>query len=158
MTWASLTTEQRAVEVKDLVEVQGRTYSQAAKKLGTTPGAIAGVVDRNGIKSSSGANGQPRKHAGFNKFVALSIPPDVVDSTPLKPGAWDALPGSSPVPLADRTGCAWPLGDGHPFLFCNLPTDPGRHWCQAHFVMGNRPVVVGTKKRVAPKPLKGLTS
>lgn len=51
----------------------------------------------------------------------------------MKSEAWNALPGSNPVPLVDlqRHQCSWPLGDG-PFLFCALPTIEGNRYCDAH--------------------------
>lgn len=73
---------------------------------------------------------------------------------------WQPLPGSTPVGLMERTGCTWAVGE-NPTLFCNEPgVDDRFHWCPTHYALGNRPIVDGAKKRVAPKPktLKGLTS
>lgn len=73
---------------------------------------------------------------------------------------WQPLPGSTPVGLMERTGCTWAVGE-NPTLFCNEPgVDDRFHWCPTHYAIGNRPIVDGAKKRVAPKPkvIKGLTS
>lgn len=91
-----------------------------------------------------------KAHAGLPAFVSLDVP---TDPTPLRARAWQPLPGTTPVPLADRTGCAWPTDspDGRT-LFCNAPLHDKHSWCERHFTLGNRPVVAGTPKRVAPKP------
>lgn len=73
---------------------------------------------------------------------------------------WQPLPGSTPVGLMERTGCTWAVSE-NPTMFCNEPgVDARFHWCPTHYAIGNRPIVDGAKKRVAPKPktLKGLTS
>jgi hypothetical protein len=46
--------------------------------------------------------------------------------------AFQPLPGSTPVPLAelDRSQCKWPVGD-NPTLFCALPSHTGRY-CPTH--------------------------
>lgn len=56
------------------------------------------------------------------------------DSRFLKGDAWAPLPGTTPVPLDQRTGCHWPLGDRHPFAFCNDPISTGVY-CAAHNTM-----------------------
>lgn len=50
----------------------------------------------------------------------------------LKSPVWGALPESVPVPIEAVDGCRWPIGDKHPFTFCNLPIDQG-HYCKAHY-------------------------
>lgn len=45
------------------------------------------------------------------------------------------LPGSIPVNLFDRTGCAFPINDGGPFLFCNEPLTSVRPYCETHAQM-----------------------
>ena len=45
--------------------------------------------------------------------------------------AWEPLPGSKPVPLMERTGCAWSVSDGSTHLFCNEPTADGPY-CPTH--------------------------
>lgn len=180
MKWTRRTADQKAQAVKDLLG-EGATYSEIARALGTSREAVAGVCYRRRLESQRrwGVNrkkentavtrekakrarqGPRLRHAGLDRYVALDAPPATVDSKPLFSAAWVALEGSTPVPLDQRTGCAWPLGDGHPFLFCNDPVQDGKSWCATHFALGNRPVTVGTSARRPPKPfkeLKGLTS
>ena len=179
MTWADLNPDQRRSRVRELIHA-GATYAETAQALRTTRTAVAGVVYRarsqgerirrpieredpppmkpTGSRSKGGKTAvlqekmrRARKaHAGLTTFVPLDVP---TDPTPLRASAWQPLPGTTPVPLADRTGCAWPTDspDGRT-LFCNAPTDDKHSWCARHFALGNRPVVVGTPKRVAPKP------
>jgi hypothetical protein len=52
------------------------------------------------------------------------------ESRYLRSDAWKALPGSQPVPLDLRTGCHWPLGDRHPFDFCNQEISTGVYCAQ----------------------------
>jgi hypothetical protein len=189
MTWATLTATQKADAVRPLVEDQGKSYREAAAILGTTRLAVAGVIERNGLRASSGLKAKrpspehlekkarrakggttatiqekarkartaaaAKPHAGLTAYVSLGEPEPAVI---LKPGAWTPLPGSTPVPLDLRTGCAWPVSVDSPWLFCNDPVQEGKSWCPHHFTLGNRPVVQGTKKQIEPKPLKGLTS
>lgn len=72
-----------------------------------------------------------RSKADFNGGVPL----DVGTSMKILAGdAWDALPGSRPVPLeAHKTGCRWPIGDPlQPgFGLCNEATG-GKTYCEAH--------------------------
>lgn len=59
-----------------------------------------------------------------------------------KEHAWDALPGSHPVLPTEVTGCRWPLGHGHPFLFCDQPMyKPGTSdmYCLPHSKMAYTP-------------------
>lgn len=46
-------------------------------------------------------------------------------------------PVTTPVGLLDRTGCAWPVNDGGPFLFCNHPTEGT--YCEHHHQRMYRP-------------------
>lgn len=49
---------------------------------------------------------------------------------------WEPLPGSNPVLLELRKGCAWPLGES-PFTFCNLDVDgEGQVYCVTHRKIG----------------------
>jgi transposase-like protein len=174
--WTSLSAEQKAALVRRSIETDGLSYAEAAKRHGTTRVAIAGVVSRardrgermhkpvltrkpknrsnDAITRQKAAKAKvvKQKHQGFAKFVALAIPVEAVDSAPLKPGAWAPLPESQPVPLVNRTGCAWPVEVEGKTLFCNLPHLTHAHWCPAHVITGTRPVVVGTPKRHAKKP------
>jgi len=53
----------------------------------------------------------------------------------LSSDAWEALPGTVPVPLAvHKTGCRWPIGDPlQPgFGFCGCETEGKQVYCDAH--------------------------
>lgn len=54
------------------------------------------------------------------------------DSRLLTSPCWDPLPGTTPVALEDRTGCAWPVTRDSPHLFCNGPKMPGKPYCRHH--------------------------
>jgi len=45
-----------------------------------------------------------------------------------------AVPGSTPVPLEKRTGCAWPVTERSPHLFCNeaIPDGHKLPYCADH--------------------------
>jgi hypothetical protein len=53
------------------------------------------------------------------------------DSRLLTSAVWDPLPGTTPVSLEHRKGCAWPVTRDSPHLFCNEPTARGSY-CQHH--------------------------
>lgn len=91
-----------------------------------------------------------RKHLGYDRFVALLIPPGAETLTPVLASAWDPLPGSSPVPLEHRAGCSWPLGES-PFTFCNLPVQEGKSWCEHHYAIGIKVIAPGTPVRRSAK-------
>ena len=54
------------------------------------------------------------------------------DSRLLSSAVWQPLPGTVPVSLEDRTGCAWPVTDRPPHLFCNEPRKPSTPYCPHH--------------------------
>jgi len=160
MIWSESSTAQRVTAISPLL-IDGSTYQQIAEALNTSREAVAGLIhrarERNELpraiatadKTKGGrATAKRRKaerkkakprHAGITNYVALTAPLLAPDTKPLKGAAWGALPGTTPVPLEQRTGCAWPIGDG-PFLFCNAPVKEGRSWCPHHFARGNRPI------------------
>jgi GcrA cell cycle regulator len=186
MNWTDLSSIQKSEQAIELT-AKGYSYSQAAEALGTTRTAVAGAIDRARMRAGSPRpNRQPsqagktamqrgstaiaqekarraraKKHAGLTRYVSLDEPIAAIDTAPLKSKAWVVLDGATPVSLADhRDGqCRWPHGEG-PFTYCGLPVQPGKPYCTTHFALGNRPVVQGTPKRVAPKPktMKGMTS
>lgn len=162
--WQRLTPAEKQDAVRRHVETDGRTYDQAAKALGCSRVAIAGVVERslrspNPIRSSSGKKGAPRSkakpktlkgatpnrrvkiprrpHQGLTSLVPLGAPAEPYTAPP---GAWDALPGSSPVPLAelDRDACKWPVYTDRPYLFCALPVAADGVYCERHKAIGTR--------------------
>ena len=58
----------------------------------------------------------------------------------------------SPLPygvtLMDRApcGCAWPVNDGSPFLFCNQRRVGGKSYCAEHLGKMTTKVIVGQTK------------
>jgi len=154
MIWSDIA--QRDTAVRTLL-LDGSTYDQIAAACNISRSTVAGVIhrarERNELPGSlatadKAKGGRKRaterkkakpRHAGITSYVALTAPLLAPDTKPLKGAAWGALPGTTPVPLEQRTGCAWPIGDG-PFLFCNAPVKEGRSWCPHHFARGNRPI------------------
>lgn len=154
--WQRLTPAEKQDAVRRHVETDGLSYAQAAALLGCNREAIAGVVSRarksaTPIKSNSGLRNQkgvhkgkqkpkgspnrrvkiPRRpHQGLTNLVPLGAPAEPYVPPP---GAWDALPGSSPVPLAELAhgACKWAIGD-RPMLFCAEPAQEGKSYCPTH--------------------------
>jgi len=58
----------------------------------------------------------------------------VPDSKLLSSSVWLPLPGTTPVSLEHRApnGCAWPVTDKPPHLFCNAERKPGVAYCDHH--------------------------
>lgn len=160
--WRRLSTDDKRELVRQAVQHDSLTYTQAAERLGTSRVAIAGVVERakrspNPIVSNSGLSygGNRRgtaggkafakkvkankgraaakaKHAGFHKFVALPNLPLSVEP-PARTDVWAALPGSSPVAIEDHTtGCRFPVGEDRPFTYCDLPIKNDSVYCLQH--------------------------
>ncbi len=65
---------------------------------------------------------------------------EFVPASPVRRGAWDALPGIEPVRLEQLRDslCKWPCGD--PALFCGAPADPDRPYCAHHRALAYRPL------------------
>lgn len=165
--WQALTAAEKTAEVRQAM-AEGKSYAQTAEALGTSRVAIAGVVERSRrspdpIRSSSGLKNQKKgeaggktwaaakaakkarartkpKHAGFHKFVALAIPEDAIERTPARQDVWEALPGSSPVAIADHHegACRWPCGENRPFFYCNEPVKADSPYCSIHSALAFR--------------------
>lgn len=165
--WQALTAAEKTAEVRQAM-AEGKSYAQAAEALGTSRVAIAGVIERSRrspdpIRSSSGLKNQKKgeaggktraaakaaskarvrakpKHAGFHKFVALAIPEDAIERTPARQDVWEALPGSSPVAIADHHegACRWPCGENRPFFYCNEPVKADSPYCSIHSALAFR--------------------
>ncbi len=112
----------------------------------------SGLKNQKGVKGTAGggrtaktkAAGKARakaakpRHAGFHKFIALAIPEIAVDRSAVASSTWAALPGSTPVAIADHVlGCRWPTGDDRPFLYCNDEVQTGVY-CPAHAALAYR--------------------
>lgn len=156
MNWQALTPQAKIELVRHALEQRGLSYSQAAVELGATRNAVAGVVNdtRNGpapIVSRSGLRNvrdkppaaKPRRTGDNFRAVyirrRLAVPGDIpADARPPLDGAWQPLPGSSPVLLWEhKDGCRWPVTDQP--LYCNEKVETG-HYCPAHAAMATRPL------------------
>lgn len=161
--WKALTGPQKADLIRPLILNDLLSYSQVAAIVGASRVAIAGVVDRNDIKSPFAKAPRPKRkpkprprpdpQVRFSRIAPtqpIALPADLVDRTPLKAGAWTALPGSAPRPLhdLDTKGCKWPLGDG-PFSFCGQPAAVGRVYCAHHAALAYKPVERTARKGTA---------
>lgn len=171
-SWAALNAQQRTEAVRQAVQVDMLSFTDAAKRLETSRGAIAGIVKRSKkhpnpiIPSSHLAPKPPKKpklsrraedrqrrarqrHSTLSSIVALPFEPA---SSPVRADAWQALPGTAPVPLYDllaHGACKWPTGtDDAPFLFCAAPVREGSVYCSHHHAVAFRSIdVIRSKKR-----------
>lgn len=158
--WVTLTPTEKREQVRQAVQIDGLTYTQAATKLGATSReAIAGVVERarksaTPIISNSGQRyggdhgragvkkpkAKPRPKPAFLRKLAPLLPAALAKPEPVRTDVWTALPGSSPVAIeAHREGgCRWPLGEDRPFLYCNEVVVGGKVYCADHCDMAYR--------------------
>ena len=172
--WSSLTAEQRRELVRELVERKGLSMSQAGEVVGSNRNAIAGVISRSKKTAEPIVmkNGPGRSAQALDNRLAVEaekprprklapkperLPPIVEPPTPpqpftARPGAWEALLGSSPVALEQHVnGCRWPIGpDDQPYLFCNESTLTGQVYCPAHTTLGTRPLLHDDRRLLRP--------
>lgn len=104
----------------------GRSQASIAGELGITVNSVAGKISRMGIKRS----GQP--HAV--KLASIASQKAAERRKSVKPP--QHIPAkkarsSKPVPLWERTGCAYPVTDEKPHRFCNKPSPPDSY-CEFH--------------------------
>lgn len=150
-------TDERIDMLKTMWQVEGKTASKCAAVLGVTRNAVIGKVHRLGLerrtKSSApkGKNGSAGKYRGVvvaarraraakaapPKPARTNLPPPDIfapDAATLAVGAWNALPGTTPVTLEllARDGCRWPIGEDVPFLFCGCKAASGSSYCATH--------------------------
>lgn len=161
--WNRLSPAEKTVQVRQAVQYDNMTYSQAATALGAPSRlAVAGVVDRAKktsqpiIPSHSSGRGAvkakpKKKHAGFHKFVAIpGIPDDVLEAAfvPARTDVWEALSGSAPVSIEDHREhtCRWPVGLERPFLYCGAVALDGGSYCASHAAVAFRPVPPARRK------------
>ena len=93
---------------------EGLTHAYIASILGTTKVAVASRACFHEIK------GRPPAKS-FRQ-----VPFHLRDPGP--------LPNTIPVNLFERTGCAWPVNEGGPFLFCNAMRHESSPYCPHHAV------------------------
>lgn len=126
--------------------IAGWTAGKIAQVLGgTTRNAVIGKAHRLKL-----AQGEPRlrplpktmppKPAKSIRIEAsraarIHQPVKTKEAPALIGDIWAALPGSTPVPMSEMTGCKWPIGD-RPMLFCNEPLDGDARYCSRHMPIG----------------------
>lgn len=151
-------TDEREARLRTMWEVDGISASKCAAALGVTRNAVIGKVHRLKLarrgKSSAakpkGRNGAAGKYRGVvvaarrardakaaPKPDRIKPPPPHVfkpDASDLAVGAWNSLPGTTPVSLEAlaRDGCRWPIGEDAPFLFCGCKAAAGSSYCATH--------------------------
>jgi GcrA cell cycle regulator len=144
MKW---TPEQEA-QLRQLWEVDGLSSGDIAWTFGVTRNSIIGKVHRLGLAQRAGRKVQPRlmpkavrmspprRPKRERSFAPLPLLSESLpgDTTVLYGLPWEALPGTTPVPLVDLepSMCRWPIGEAKPFLFCAAQIEVGTHYCTAH--------------------------
>ena len=174
-------TDERIELLTTMWQVEGKTASKCAALLGVTRNAVIGKVHRLGLeqrgKSSApkGKNGSAGKYRGVvaaarraraanaapPKPARTNLPPPDIfapDGATLAVGAWNALPGTTPITLlqTNEHTCKWPVSpEGEPFMFCGAHTVEGSSWCPTH---KHRATGKGTTdERRAPRSLVVMT-
>lgn len=102
--------------VSDLIP-KGYTYSQIAARAGVSRSAVAGIVSRMGLRSTSGLTGTPPQETDVT---------DIPNDPPLA--------GGTPTTLLLTTGCRWPVEGG----FCNHKLHK-KLYCAEHYARAYRP-------------------
>jgi transposase-like protein len=117
------------------------------------------AVNTNAINARRRKAKQRPRHSALSPHI-VTPPAIAVEPFVPPPGAWVALPGSHPLPVAMHvTGCRFPIGE-NPTLFCCEPTDNGVVYCPHHYAITTRvlPSVVDNRldqrahRRSAPLP------
>ena len=150
--WQRLTAQEKQALVKQAL-AEGLSYTEAAKRLGApSKNAIAGVTNIIHGRKKRGTKRKPttkqrlqpgpikprakRPHPGLTALVPLYPP---AEPLPPSAGAWEALPGSSPVAIADHVnGCRFPIGADLPFRYCNLEVKADSPYCETHSAIAFR--------------------
>ena len=154
-------TNKQEAKLAQIWNVEKLSATECAAVLGISRSAVMGKVHRLGLerraaspvkaRKQSGGNGSAGKYRGFvmaarkaraakaapPKPARSAPPPDIFapdDAATLAVGAWNALPGATPVTLEllARDGCRWPIGDDAPFLFCGCKAAAGSSYCATH--------------------------
>jgi hypothetical protein len=127
----------------------GRTISQVAADLGVTRGVVSGHYHRLGIRRMD-----TRLVKRAVRETTVRTPKVrtgrhvVIKPFPIEPEGFDdvnlsvlerPLPGTHPVVLRDRRGCAFPLcGQGADMLFCDDTRRLGSDYCDTHHAIAYR--------------------
>lgn len=125
-------------EIRDMVLVQHKTYSEVAAFLSVTRSQIAGLCKRNGIKHPTPP--ERRRHVPKPKRAMEYTPQKTVfelqpKSEPLpllKSECWNPLPGLEPVHITSLRyhQCRWPVTETHG-LSCGAEVHSGVY-CETH--------------------------
>lgn len=117
----------------------GFSAAQCALRLGNiTRSGVLGKVNRMGLpRRREPGKPRPKYRVSQARRPALGPPEMAAEPFAFTAGVWKPLPGSSPVRLADVTGCRWPVSDpfappGSIDLFCNCEQAPGKPYCTEH--------------------------
>lgn len=121
--------EEAVATLKRLRE-QNKPYSVIASVLGVSVRAVTGKVDRLGLPPRDTSQSAAFARWGDRKAKGRPTPPSFPAPVP--------EPHMTPVGLMDRTGCAWPVNDGGPYLFCNQPRQENSDYCTHHFQRSRR--------------------
>lgn len=158
-------TNKREDRLRELWTQTGMSASEIAEELGgnVTRNSIIGKARRMKLPAKAPTKETahkpetgPWKRAAREREMRQRIlskikakrPTIPTDATPSKAEAWEALPGSNPVSLADLSAaaCRWPIGQESPYLFCGKAHGPGRSYCPEHQAISVG--IVGVKPRV----------
>lgn len=120
------------IELLSQRHAQGLSYRIIAGELGTSVGAVAGKVKRLNL-TARGCDYASR----MLKLTKPSKPPcySKTDRRHVKAPtrlSIQVVPGSVPVDLFNRTGCAYPVTEHGPHLFCNCVLHEKSDYCEFH--------------------------
>lgn len=121
---------------------EGLSASQVAARLGgVTRSAVCGRVHRLNLPPRITATRKrwehkrkPKPKLKKAKPISFPRPPQIKPAPPPAAGAWDPLPGSTPIPLEylAASHCRWPIGETAPHTFCGCEKAPGLAYCATH--------------------------
>jgi len=153
-------TDWSETDIAQLRELWGKGFSasQIAKELGYSRDAVLGRVFRLKLPKRREAHHGQKSDRAVRPMVSecrpaikaapvkkrtpkgdKSVSPDAVGAKILKSEIWKPLPGTSPVPLMERTGCRWPIdGEAGAALFCNGAVEGSGSYCCAHEAVATR--------------------
>ena len=121
----------------------GHSFGEVVQLIGGifSRNAIIGKADREGWERNSPK--QSAKDEAARRRMTLRQTPRFTPTivrvpVEMRKRPWEALQGSCPVSLFQRTGCKWPIENGDDHLFCNNPIhqENGNGWCDQHLAMG----------------------
>lgn len=79
---------------------------------------------------------KPKVTARAPRGIVRFAKPPIPDTLPPvdRAAAFEPLPGTTPIPFADNTGCKWPVDgrDGKGLLCCGTDRPAGKPYCEEH--------------------------